>query len=171
LRNQILRDMARLSPPGKRVRLPSGQEVIFWFNVGKPGPPRARVLVTESKCPHQGVCLLKSELAEIEDSAGARHAMVRCPRHNKRFDLRTGLSPGNAEALKTFPCRFEHGHWYVGVKPVDSAKEAAEEPPKIHDIASIVATLVASTCEDHVSSERREETTATTGRGVASVGH
>lgn len=120
LRNEALRSMARLCAdpergPGRRVRLATGEEVIFWFNVGPGQSLRERVFVTESRCPHQGVCLLEGELQDIEDVSGAKRAMVRCPRHNKNFDLRTGESPGNIEVLKTFPCRFELGHWYVAV--------------------------------------------------------
>jgi len=117
MRNRVLRDMAEVSPPGRKVQLPTGQDVIFWFNVGAPGPLRERVYVTEARCPHQHACLLKGELMEVEDLAGAPCAMIRCPRHNKRFSLATGESPGNVEALRRFPCCFENGRWYVGVGP------------------------------------------------------
>lgn len=30
-----------------------------------------------------------------------KRGMVRCPRHNKTFDLATGESPGNCEILQT----------------------------------------------------------------------
>ena len=120
IRNEVLRNMARsyADPergPGRRVRLISGEEVIFWFNVGPGQSLRERVFVTDLRCPHQGVCLMEGELQDIEDLSGSKRAMVRCPRHNKNFDLRTGESPGNVEVLKTYPCRFEHGHWYVAV--------------------------------------------------------
>jgi len=115
MKNRILRDLARVCPPGRKVKLATGQEVIFWFNVGRPGPPQKRVYVTEAKCPHQGVCLLAGELGEIEDAAGVAHGVVRCPRHNKTFNLQTGQSQGNKEVLKTYPCQFKHGFWYVGV--------------------------------------------------------
>ncbi|CAE8711278.1 unnamed protein product, partial [Polarella glacialis] len=115
LRNRVLREMGKTCPPGKRLRLPTGQDVIFWFNVGIPGPPKSRVYVTEARCPHQGVCLLGGELSEIEDEMGIAQAMIRCPRHNKTFSLRHGRSHGNTEVLREFPCRFMHGHWYVGL--------------------------------------------------------
>eukprot|EP00928_Gymnodinium_smaydae_P061685 TRINITY_DN45716_c0_g1_i1.p1 TRINITY_DN45716_c0_g1~~TRINITY_DN45716_c0_g1_i1.p1 ORF type:complete len:373 (+),score=27.09 TRINITY_DN45716_c0_g1_i1:80-1198(+) len=143
MRNRILREMgSSVPPPGKKVRLSTGDEVIFWFNVGPPGPPRARVMVTESRCPHQGVCLLKGELMEIEDATGVRHALSRCPRHNKQFDLRTGESQGNAEHLKVFPCRYEHGHWYVGMETSDHTSVAVEKAPTTPCIASTVAPLL-----------------------------
>lgn len=125
LRNEVLKQMSPelcFGPgadtsrgPGKKVRLVTGEEVIFWFNVGQPGQPRERVYVTNARCPHQGVCLNTGELKDIEDVAGVKRGMVRCPRHNKTFDLKTGESPGNAERLPIYPCRFEHGHWYVAV--------------------------------------------------------
>lgn len=128
LRNRVLKDMSSVSPPGRKVSLPTGQEVIFWFNVGALGPPRSRVYVTEASCPHQGVCLLQGELMEIEDLSLGVRALTRCPRHNKRFDLCTGKSPGNVEQLRRFPCRFEHGCWYVGVGPaVDGADAKPSE--------------------------------------------
>jgi len=115
VRNEVLKQMGQVGEPGRKVKLPDGQDVIFWFNVGPPGPPRERVYVTEAYCPHQQVCLAEGELRDIEDVVGARRPMVRCPRHNKMFDLRTGESPGNTETLRRFPCRFERGHWYVGL--------------------------------------------------------
>lgn len=123
LRNRVLKDVSKASPPGRKIRLSTGEDVIFWFNVGPPGPLRSRVHVTEARCPHQGVCLLGGELREIEDAMGISSASIRCPRHNKVFDLRSGASHGNAEVLRTFPCRFEHGHWYVGLDPGDSFRE------------------------------------------------
>eukprot|EP00747_Dinoflagellata_sp_TGD_P166220 gnl/TRDRNA2_/TRDRNA2_188677_c0_seq1.p1 gnl/TRDRNA2_/TRDRNA2_188677_c0~~gnl/TRDRNA2_/TRDRNA2_188677_c0_seq1.p1 ORF type:complete len:425 (+),score=57.69 gnl/TRDRNA2_/TRDRNA2_188677_c0_seq1:31-1305(+) len=117
LRNRILKQMAGVSAPGRKVRLSTGEDVIFWFNVGAPGPPQSRVYVTEATCPHQHVCLLGGELTEIEDLVGGtgRHAIVRCPRHNKSFNLRTGESRGHAEKLRTYPHRFQNGYMYVCV--------------------------------------------------------
>eukprot|EP00811_Abedinium_folium_P023422 NODE_3298_length_2057_cov_4.546114.p1 GENE.NODE_3298_length_2057_cov_4.546114~~NODE_3298_length_2057_cov_4.546114.p1 ORF type:complete len:372 (-),score=78.05 NODE_3298_length_2057_cov_4.546114:844-1959(-) len=127
LRNRVLREMTRAMSPGRKVRLSNGQDVVFWFNVGAPGPPRSRVYVTEARCPHQGVCLLTGELKELEDATGASRATIRCPRHNKVFDICTGESAGNAETLHRFPCRFMHGRWYVGVR-ADSANPAPTAP-------------------------------------------
>lgn len=78
-----------------------------------------------------GVCLLGSELQEIEDAAGARRALARCPRHNKTFDLRSGVSSGNPETLKVYPCRFDpdEGRWYVGVEPEPVEPERARGAP------------------------------------------
>lgn len=128
---RVLREMAKVCPPGRKLRLPTGEEVIFWFNVGAPGPLQRRVCVTEARCPHQGVCLLSGELTEIEDATGLTHAFVRCPRHNKRFNLQSGLSPGNTEVLKTYQCRFMFGFWYVGLDP---ARDALSDGPR--DIGS-----------------------------------
>jgi len=124
---RVLREMAKVCPPGRKLRLPTGEEVIFWFNVGAPGPLQRRVCVTEARCPHQGVCLLSGELAEIEDATGLTQPFVRCPRHNKRFNLQSGLSPGNTEVLRTYQCRFMHGFWYVGL---DLSRDALSDGPR-----------------------------------------
>lgn len=127
MRNEVLRAMQDQNRRdgkdpsrgcGRKVRLINNQEVIFWFNVGPPGSGyRDRVYVTDAYCPHQQACLNESELKDIEDVTGEKQCMVRCHRHNKAFDLRTGYSPGNAERLQTYPCRYEHGHWYVAIGP------------------------------------------------------
>jgi len=103
--------------PAKEVQLVTGHNVLFWFNVGPAGQPKDRVFVTDSRCPHQGVCLVEGELKDVEDLAqpGSRRGMIRCPRHNKTFDLQTGESPGNMEVLRTYPIRYENGCWYVRV--------------------------------------------------------
>lgn len=152
LRNRVLKDMAKASPPGRKVRLSTGEDVIFWFNVGAPGAPRSRVHVTEARCPHQGVCLLGGELREIEDAMGISSASVRCPRHNKVFDLRSGASQGNAEILRTFPCRFTHGHWYVGQ---DVGDTYGEQPTPGTPTAT---TAVEEACSGQKMSWPRAET-------------
>jgi len=130
IRNEVLKSMASdtaCKPPGLPIRLVTGQEVIFWFNLGPPeAAPRDKVFVTDARCPHQGVCLLEGELRDIEDVAGIRHGMVRCPRHNKTFDLRSGQSPGNSEVLRAYPCRFERGYWYVGIDESEAGQYAAQ---------------------------------------------
>eukprot|EP00929_Paragymnodinium_shiwhaense_P078915 TRINITY_DN40958_c0_g1_i1.p1 TRINITY_DN40958_c0_g1~~TRINITY_DN40958_c0_g1_i1.p1 ORF type:complete len:401 (+),score=88.68 TRINITY_DN40958_c0_g1_i1:72-1274(+) len=161
LRNKVLKQMSKVCPqgPGRKVRLPSSdQEVIFWFNVGMPGPPRKRVYVTEARCPHQGVCLLGGELLEVEDLTGVTTAAVRCPRHNKTFQLGSGLSPGNSEVLRQFPCRFEHGHWYVGIEPIAPAESGSKETPQstprsasILDAKSFFAALEAASAAESPS--------------------
>jgi len=129
LRNEVLKAMASggCQPPGLPVKLITGHEIIFWFNLGPPeAHPRDKVFVTDARCPHQGVCLLEGELRDIEDMAGSRHGVVRCPRHNKIFDLRSGQSPGNSEVLRVYTCRFENGYWYVGV---DMSEAGLDVPP------------------------------------------
>ncbi|CAJ1403634.1 unnamed protein product [Effrenium voratum] len=119
-RNQVLRSM---QPPATKVVLPTkpATEVLFWFNVGPGRDNRDRVYVTEARCPHQGMCLMSAELKDVEDLADNRRGMVRCPHHNKTFDLATGESPGNAETLKTYLCRFEGGRFYAkDVEMVDA---------------------------------------------------
>eukprot|EP00930_Biecheleria_cincta_P081268 TRINITY_DN7008_c0_g1_i1.p1 TRINITY_DN7008_c0_g1~~TRINITY_DN7008_c0_g1_i1.p1 ORF type:complete len:317 (-),score=52.64 TRINITY_DN7008_c0_g1_i1:467-1417(-) len=145
-KNRILRDLAKVCPPGRKVKLATGQEVIFWFNVGRPGPMRERVYVTEAKCPHQGVCLLTGELGEIEDAAGVAHGVVRCPRHNKTFHLQTGHSQGNREILKTYPCKFKHGFWYVGV----DNQELTESPKHAEASAKKKARSIDETQEGDI---------------------
>ena len=111
-RNDALRKM---QPPARKLTLLTQHEVLFWFNVGPGIQKRDRVYVTDSICPHQGVCLLEGELKDVEDLANQRQAMVRCPRHNKTFDLRTGESMGNCERLRVYPAKFHQGRYYVQV--------------------------------------------------------
>ena len=111
-RNDALRKM---QPPAREVTLLTRHKVLFWFNVGPGVQKRDRVYVTDSTCPHQGACLLAGELKDVEDLANQRKAMVRCPRHNKSFDLSTGESPGNCERLRVYPCKFHQGRYYVQV--------------------------------------------------------
>lgn len=124
LRNRVLEQMAAEGLPraGRREVLPTGEDVIFWFNVGPTadvGPPTDRVFVTAARCPHQGVCLADGELREIEDlaSPGRRRPVIRCPRHNRLFDVATGDGLGNSDALPRYPARYfrEHGRFYVAV--------------------------------------------------------
>jgi len=132
VRNQVLQAMRAEcgSGPAKEVELATGHRVLFWFNVGPPGPMRDRVFVTDATCPHQGVCLAEGELKDVEDLAqpGSKKGMIRCPRHNKTFDLKTGESPGNLEVLRVYPIRYEHGCWYVQV-PADQvgARQDAQD--------------------------------------------
>mmetsp|Transcript_63259 Transcript_63259/g.150885 ORF Transcript_63259/g.150885 Transcript_63259/m.150885 type:complete len:265 (-) Transcript_63259:193-987(-) len=120
-RNRILSQMASETAKkcGQQVTLPTGEDVIFWFNVG-PFPDsralREKVLVTAAACPHQGVPLVDGELREIEE-LGVKKSCVRCPRHNKNFDLQTGAGLGCSEDLKTYPVRFidEYKRFYVAV--------------------------------------------------------
>ena len=37
----------------------------------------------------------------LSPQGAEKRGMVRCPRHNKTFDLATGESPGNCEILQT----------------------------------------------------------------------
>ncbi|CAE7600462.1 unnamed protein product, partial [Symbiodinium necroappetens] len=118
-RNDALRKM---QPPARKVRLLTQHEVLFWFNVGPGVQKRDRVYVTESKCPHQGVCLMGGELKDVEDIVNEEKVpMVRCPRHNKTFDLRTGESLGNCERLRVFPCKFHQGRYYVQVPVAETS--------------------------------------------------
>lgn len=119
IRNQALKKMPGEAKAGTKVKLVTGEEVIFWFNVGPPGSLKDRVYVTDSRCPHQGFCLSEGELMDVEDLHGCKTGMIRCRMHNKVFNLHSGLSHGSSEELKIYPCRFEHGHWYVAVGKCD----------------------------------------------------
>jgi len=131
-RNAALITLAKggCPPPGKRVVLPTGDEVIFWFNVGPlayKGDARDRVFVTSARCPHQGVCLSEGELREIEDLAGVLKPVVRCPRHNRLFDVSTGEGQGNDGCLRTYPSRFfpEHKMFYVSIGAAGEERDMA----------------------------------------------
>mmetsp|Transcript_97195 Transcript_97195/g.208458 ORF Transcript_97195/g.208458 Transcript_97195/m.208458 type:complete len:288 (+) Transcript_97195:101-964(+) len=133
-RNRLLKEMADsgLPAPGKRVVLSTGDEVMFWFNVGpmadKVSPPP--VFVTSARCPHQGLCLSGGELKEIEDLAGHRKPVVRCPRHNRLWDVISGEGQGNSDTLRVYDARYfrEHGRFYVAVKSALPDPEPAASP-------------------------------------------
>lgn len=140
-RNRLLEEMRRdgQPSPGRRSMLPTGDEVIFWFNAGPVAddgstvPMADRVFVTGARCPHQGVCLAEGELREIEDLAGVRRPVVRCPRHNRLFDICTGEGQGNYDTLRRYRARFiqEHQRFYVevGPTPLHPARPAANLSP------------------------------------------
>eukprot|EP00404_Azadinium_spinosum_P062776 CAMPEP_0180702640 /NCGR_PEP_ID=MMETSP1038_2-20121128/6223_1 /TAXON_ID=632150 /ORGANISM="Azadinium spinosum, Strain 3D9" /LENGTH=288 /DNA_ID=CAMNT_0022734405 /DNA_START=104 /DNA_END=969 /DNA_ORIENTATION=+ len=110
----------------------TGDEVMFWFNVGpmadKVSPPP--VFVTSARCPHQGLCLSGGELKEIEDLAGHRKPVVRCPRHNRLWDVISGEGQGNSDTLRVYDARYfrEHGRFYVAVKSALPDPEPAASP-------------------------------------------
>ena len=112
----------KLRHPNEAVRLATGEEVLFWFNVGQypdDWPLEGKVHVTAAHCPHQGVPLSTGELRVIEDIENIPRACVRCPRHNRHFDLRTGLGHGCDGVLPTYPAKLfrDHGCFYVNVGP------------------------------------------------------
>lgn len=125
-RNRLLEQMS--APAGIQERLPTGEEVILWFNVANEAddvPPVNRVFVTSAHCPHQGVCLAGGELQEIEDLNRTKHPVIRCPRHNRLFDLRTGEGQGNFQNLRCYPARFvpEFKRFYVAVDEAPQQQE------------------------------------------------
>mmetsp|Transcript_17933 Transcript_17933/g.47359 ORF Transcript_17933/g.47359 Transcript_17933/m.47359 type:complete len:273 (+) Transcript_17933:46-864(+) len=152
-----LRNEAGYTGPGRRVVLPTGDEVMFWFNVG-PGadrldvPAADRVFVTSAACPHQQVCLEGGELREIEDLAGTKKSVIRCPRHNRLFDVSTGEGEGNLLSLRKYPARFFHQHkrFYVAIGPSPPPPSAQDDamdldPPepkrmKLGEPAAVVPT-------------------------------
>lgn len=135
---------------GKKVRLPTGDEVLLICNVGPEAPPRLEldgvpvkfrdlpierlpILAVSSKCPHQQGCLADGELKDVEDIAGcSRRAIVRCSWHNMQFDLSTGEGEGNYYTLQRFPVRVVQGVLYVGVA-ADSA--GATDAPSAAELA------------------------------------
>jgi len=151
-KNRILETLAvdGQPSPGKRVKLPTGDEVIFWFNVGPKadtGPPAERVFVTSARCPHQGVCLLSGELREIEDLAGKTKAVIRCPRHNRLFDIATGEGQGNYDTLQCYQARFvaQYRCFYVAVGPVQ------QTPPNFP-----ACEFEEASCEDSMDVDAQE---------------
>eukprot|EP00913_Durusdinium_trenchii_P033544 g31402.t1 len=61
-----------------------------------------------------------------KDLGSSLRGLVRCPRHNKTFDLQTGESPGNCEILQTFPCRFQDGCFYVRVPTAELSRASID---------------------------------------------
>eukprot|EP00929_Paragymnodinium_shiwhaense_P088882 TRINITY_DN49194_c0_g1_i1.p1 TRINITY_DN49194_c0_g1~~TRINITY_DN49194_c0_g1_i1.p1 ORF type:complete len:318 (+),score=64.71 TRINITY_DN49194_c0_g1_i1:76-1029(+) len=145
LRNEVVGQMvAEGCPAGRLERLPNGEEVIFWFNVGPTAdvaPPAERVFVTGARCPHQGVCLATGELREIEDLAGGQRPVIRCPRHNRLFDVSTGHGQGNDDALRSYKARFfrEHERFYVAIGASPAALQHGPLSPPSMEAAAICA--------------------------------
>lgn len=113
---------------GRQLKLPSGDEVLVIVNVGRKAPlqlPRKfrdmsleelepSIIVAAARCPHMGACLNDGEVKDVEDLAGGRRAVVRCPWHNQQFDLHSGEGEGNANRLPLHHARVLHGALYVG---------------------------------------------------------
>lgn len=91
-------------PPGASLVVRVGDQSIALFNVG------GSVYAIDNICPHAGGPLARGALS------GSNGAIVTCPLHGWRFDVRTGRSPHlPGEQLRTFPVRVADGAIEVGV--------------------------------------------------------
>jgi nitrite reductase (NADH) small subunit len=107
-----------LSPgKGRCVELGAGRELAIFKVEGE-------VYAIDNHCPHRG-----GPLAEGDVSG----CVVYCPLHAWSFDLRTGISPGNARAsVQTFPVRITpEGDVIVEVE------EAPEAEPSVDDLSAL----------------------------------
>ncbi len=69
------------------------------------------IYAIDNICPHAGGPLARGALG------GSDGAIVTCPLHGWRFDVRTGRSPHlRGEQLRTFPVRMMDGSIAVGVE-------------------------------------------------------
>ncbi len=92
-------------PPGASLAVRVGDQSIALFNVG------GSVYAIDNICPHAGGPLTRGALS------GSNGAIVTCPLHGWRFDVRTGRSPHvPGEQLRTFPVRVADGAIEVGVE-------------------------------------------------------
>lgn len=83
---------------GRTFRVGDDEIAVFRLRDG-------RVLATQARCPHQG-----GPLAVGIVGGGT----VLCPLHGRRFDLASGHSVGDCDALKTFDVAVDtEGHMLV----------------------------------------------------------
>ena len=87
-------------PPGSVKIIHSGQVSVGVYNLD------GRFYALEDRCTHDD-----GPLAEGEVELDADNAVVICPRHGARFDIRTGkaLSLPAYEPAETFPVHVEDG--------------------------------------------------------------
>ena len=87
-------------PPGSVKIIHAGQVSVGVYNLD------GRFYALEDRCTHDD-----GPLAEGEVELDADNAVVICPRHGARFDIRTGkaLSLPAYEPAETFPVRVEDG--------------------------------------------------------------
>jgi NAD(P)H-dependent nitrite reductase small subunit len=96
-------------PPGASLAVRVCDASVALFNVA------GSVYATDNICPHAGGPLARGVLG------GSDGAIVACPLHGWRFDVRTGLSPYlRGERLCTFPVRVVDGAIEVGVADAPS---------------------------------------------------
>jgi len=91
-------------PPGASVAVRVGDHSVALFNVA------GSIYAIDNICPHAGGPLARGALG------GPDGAVVSCPLHGWRFDVRTGRSPHlRGELLRTFPVRVVDGAIEVGI--------------------------------------------------------
>lgn len=96
-------------PPGASLAVQIGDASIALFNV------KGSMYAIDNVCPHAGGPLARGVLG------GPDGAIVACPLHGWRFDIRTGRSPYlRGEQLRTFPVRVVDGTIEVDVVSVGS---------------------------------------------------
>lgn len=92
-------------PPGASLAVRVGDLSIALFNVA------GSIYAIDNICPHAGAPLARGPLG------GSGGAIVTCPLHGWRFDVRTGRSPHlRGERLNTFAVRIADGSIEVGVE-------------------------------------------------------
>ena len=95
-----LYDVARLEdlPPGSMKVIPAGAIFVGVYNVD------GELYALEDRCSHDDGPLVEGEWEPEE-------AIVICPRHGARFDIRTGraLTLPAFEPVEVFPVRVEDG--------------------------------------------------------------
>ncbi len=96
------RDVAGVNEvePGRMIRADLDDTPIILVNLA------GSLYVLEDLCSHDGGTLSDGELIG---------AMIECPRHGARFDVRTGAlcAPPAVEGIHAFPVRIENGRVWV----------------------------------------------------------
>jgi 3-phenylpropionate/trans-cinnamate dioxygenase ferredoxin subunit len=91
-------------PPGASLAVGVDDVSIALFNVA------GSIYAIDNVCPHAGAPLARGALG------GPGGAIVTCPLHGWRFDVRTGCSPHlRGEHLRTFPVRVTDGQIAVDI--------------------------------------------------------
>ena len=88
--------------PGKMVQVVVGEQRLLLANVD------GRYYATADTCTHEDASLSEGSL---------RGALVKCPLHGSRFDVRTGraMEEPAEDDLKTYPVRIEGDNILVGM--------------------------------------------------------
>jgi NAD(P)H-dependent nitrite reductase small subunit len=91
-------------PPGASLAVRVGDLSIALFNVG------GSLYAIDNICPHAGAPLARGALG------GPDGAVVTCPLHGWRFDVRTGRSPHlRGEQVRTFAVQMTDGEILVDI--------------------------------------------------------
>ena len=109
--------VAELNRKGRLIATVDGRQIGIFRDPRFPD----ELCAVRNRCPHQGVqlCLGSVRFREWSDRAGAYsvsdQVVIRCPQHGWEFDIRTGLSPDDAQLrVAVYEARLEDGRVLLG---------------------------------------------------------